>query len=87
MIDKKDMIDLIKALESFDKLNYQVSVLTGGSDIKNDNINGLYNIYDVIKRNSKYSKEDDSDYDMFNSIIRADDKSPEEKYNLIHSTK
>lgn len=83
MIDKKDMIDLIIALESFDKLNFQVSVLTGGSDIKNENINGLYNIYEVIKRNSKFSKEDDSDYDMFNSIIHADDKSPEEKYNLI----
>ena len=85
MLDKKDIIDLIKAQESFNKLNNQVIDLTGGSDIKNDKYDGLYKIYDVIKRNSKYNKEDDHDYDVFNSIIRSDKITPEEKYNLIKS--
>ena len=83
MLDKKDMIDLIKAQESFNKLNNQVIDLTGGSDIKNDKYDGLYKIYDVLKRNSKYNKEDDHDYDVFDSIIHSDKTSPEEKYKLI----
>ena len=85
MLDKNDMIDLIEALESFNKINDQISDLTGGSDIKSEKYNGLYKIYDVIKRNSKYNKEDDHDYDVFNSIIRSDKITPEEKYNLIKS--
>lgn len=82
MLEKKDMIDLIEALDSFNRLNDQVSALTGGADIKNERYDGLYNIYDVIKRNSQYNKEDDRDYDMFDSVIHSN-KSAEEKYNLI----
>lgn len=82
MVEKNDMIDLIEALDAFNKLNDQVSALTGGADIKNEKYDGLYNIYGVIKRNSKYNRENDNDYDLFNSIIHSD-KTPEEKYNLI----
>lgn len=82
MLEKKDIIDLIKALEAFNRLNDQVSALTGGADIKNEKYNDLYKIYDVIKRNSIYNKEDDRDYDMFDSVIHSN-KSAEEKYNLI----
>ena len=83
MINKRDMMDLIKALDSFNKLNEQISTLIGGSNIKNEKYNGLYKIYDVIKRNSKYNKEDDYDYDVFDSIIHSDKTSPEENYKLI----
>ena len=83
MLEKNDMIDLIEALDAFNKLNDQVSALTGGADIKNEKYDGLYNIYDVIKRNSKYNRENDNDYDTFDSIIHSNEKTPEEKYNLI----
>ena len=83
MLDKRDMLDLIQAQESINLLNDQISILTGGCDIKNEKINGIYKIYDVIKRNSKYNRENDNDYLVYDSIIHSAEKSTEEKYNML----
>ena len=83
MLDREDMIALIKATESFNRLNDRIIAITGGYDIKCEEYSGLYEIYDVIKRNSRYFEDDDHDEDMFRAIIFAINKTPEEKYDLL----
>ncbi len=83
MLNKNDMIDLIKAVESFNKLNSQIAALTNGYDIDNEEYNGLYGIYEVLRRNSRYPGTSDHDEDMFRAVIYAINKTPEEKYELL----
>lgn len=80
---RKDMIDLIMAFESFEKLNSFINRLTNGYNISNSDYDGLYNIYEVIKRNSRYPGEDDHDVDTFRAIMFAINKTAEEKYELL----
>ena len=82
-MNKEDMIDLIKAFESFEKINSCINRLTNGHYISNPDFDGLYNIYEVIKRHSMFPGEDDYDIDTFRAIMFAVTKTPEEKYELL----
>ena len=83
MLNKEDMISLIKALESFDKLNTKISSITNGYGISGDEFEGLFEVYEVIRRNSRFSESDDYDEDMLRAVIYAINKTPEEKYELL----
>ncbi len=83
MLDRKDMISLIKAVESFNKLNDQISLITNGYGIASEEYDGLYEIYEVIRRNSRFSESDDHDEDMLRAVVNAINKTPEEKYELL----
>ena len=83
MMERNDMIDLIKAYESIENLSAVITGLTGGYPIDDDKYNGIYKIYDILKRNSRYPGADDFDEDNFQAIINAINKTPEEKYNLL----
>lgn len=82
-MDKKDMIDLIMAAESVERLNMQLTAFIGGGIIDNPDIEILNNVYEVVKRNSIYPGEEDFDVDNFDSIIHAINITPEEKYRLL----
>lgn len=82
-MDKTDMISLIKAEESFIKLNNDITYLTGGHPVECEEYGGFYEIYNVLKRNSRFPGNSDYDEDMFRSIIYAINKTPEEKYELL----
>ncbi len=83
MIDREDMIALIKAYESILNIISVVTDLTGGYTIDDDKYNGIYNIYDVIKRNSRYSEDGDEDDDPLQAVLNAINITAEEKYKLI----
>ena len=83
MLNKEDMISLIKALESFDKLNTKISSITNGYGISGDEFEGLFEVYEVIRRNSRFSESDDYDEEMLRAVIYAINKTPEEKYELL----
>ena len=80
---KKDMIALIKAVESFNRLNDRIGHITNGYHIDCDEYEGLYEIYEILRRNSRYPGTSDHDEDSFRAIIYAINKTPEEKYELL----
>lgn len=82
-MNKEDMIALIKAIESFNRLNDRIIAITGGYDIDCEEYNGLYELYEVIRRNSRFSGSDDYDEDMLRAVVCAINKTPEEKYELL----
>lgn len=77
---KQDMIDLIEAYDSLNALNRRIVDLTGGHNIDNEECNGLYKIFDVIWRHSRF--EGTFDEEGFEDILESD-KSAEEKYELL----
>ena len=83
MLDREDMIALIRAVEAFNRLNNRITAITGGYSIACEEYDGLYEIYEVIRRNSKYSGTSDQDEDNFRAIINAINKTPEEKCDLL----
>ena len=83
MISKEDMIALIKAVEAFNRLNNRITAITGGYSIACEEYDGLYEIYEVIRRNSRYSGISDQDEDTLRVIVNAINKTPEEKYELL----
>ena len=83
MLDREDMITLIRAVESLDRLNSKITSITNGYGIDGEEFDGLFEIYEVLKRNSRYSGSDDHDEDMFRAIIYAINKTSEEKYELL----
>ena len=88
-MNKEDMILLIEAEESFNALNDMFTNISDGFPIKNERLNGLYNIYDILYRSSRYADmecDDTRDFDPeeeFRAIIYAINKTPEEKYELL----
>ena len=84
---KKDMIALIRAEESFNKLSSSIAAITGGHGIEGDEYDGFYDLYEVLRRNSRFSGSDDYDEDMFRAVIYAINKTPEEKYELLKKPK
>lgn len=85
MLDREDMISLIRAVEAFNKLNDRITAITNGYNIDCEEYNGLYEVYEVIRRNSRYSGTSDHDEDMLRAIINAINKTPEEKYDLLRT--
>lgn len=84
---KKDMIALIRAEESFNRLSDQISAMTGGYGLDDDMYEGLFEIYEVLRRNSRFPGKGDYDEDMFRAVIYAINKTPEEKYELLKKEK
>ncbi len=80
-MDKEDMIILIEAFEAWEALNRVVSELTDGYRIGSEKLCKLDGIYDVIRHNCRYSKEEDDK--KLESILLATDKTAEAKYELI----
>lgn len=80
---REDMIDLIMVSEAIDRLNIQINEFTGGAAIENPYLEKLDAVVDIIRRNSRYSGEDDPDVDNFDAIIHAVNISAEEKYELL----
>ena len=84
---KKDMIALIRAEEAFNKLSDQITALTGGYGVDDDTYGGLFEIYEVLRRNSRFPGKSDHDEDMFRAVVYAINKTPEEKYDLLKKPK
>ena len=83
MLNREDMIALIRAEEAFNRLNDRIIALTGGYGIDNEEYDGFYELYEVIRRNSRFSESDDYDEDMLRAVVNAINKTPEEKYELL----
>ena len=83
MLNKEEMISLLEAADSWERINKHVKKLTNGYAITNPKFNKTDYIYDVIKANSKYSSPDDASTDAFNDIVLNSDLSAEEKYNRL----
>ena len=82
-MNKEDMIAIIKAEEAFNRLNSRITALTNGYNIDCEEYEGFYELYEVLRRNSRYPGTSDYDEDMFRAIINAINKTPEEKYELL----
>ena len=80
-----DMIELISAFEAFIKINEMVIELTGGCQIEGKKYCALFEIGDIIKRNSKYSADDDLTCKKFWDIMYNDDIPTLSKYELIRT--
>lgn len=85
-MNERDMVRLIEAFESANKINNLIIHITGGYSINEEEYNGIYNIYDVIYDNSKYAdREDDEARDKFRAIMNGINISAREKYELLKS--
>ena len=85
-MNERDMVRLIEAFESVNKINNMIIYITNGYPINKEEYNGLYNIYDVIYDNSKYAgREDDEARDEFRAIMNGINISAREKYELLKS--
>ena len=82
-MDREDMIALIEAFESYVKLNDIIVNLTGGIEITNPEYAAMDNIYEVIKRNSRYPEDDYRSEEQFRAVMYAINATPEEKYELL----
>lgn len=82
-MNKEDMIALIKVEEAFNRLNDIIIQLTNGYGIDNEKYEGFFELYEVLRRNSRFPGSDDYDEDMFRAVIHAINKTPEEKYELL----
>ena len=83
MLNKEEMLSLIEAAESWERINDHVKDLTDGYAITNPEYTKIDNIFDIIKSNSKYPGTDDLSCDSFNDIILNPERSAEEKYDLL----
>ena len=83
MLNKEEMLSLIEAAESWERINDHVKDLTDGYAITNPEYTKIDNIFDIIKSNSKYPGTDDLSCDSFNDIILNPELSAEEKFNLL----
>ena len=80
----EDMIILIKAFESVSKLNDIIKSITGGYGIDAEGLDSIFDIFEVIRNNSRYAGlDEDEDYETFRAILYAINISTEEKYALI----
>lgn len=83
-MDKKDMIRLIKAFISINKINDRISEMTGGCPINSNEYNGIYELYDVIFDHSKFAgRDDDEALDQFRDIMYRENISAEECYEAL----
>ena len=69
MLNKEEMLSLIEAAESWERINDHVKDLTDGYAITNPEYTKIDNIFDIIKSNSKYPGTDDQSCDSFDDII------------------
>ena len=82
-MNREDMIDLIKVEEAINRLNDKITSLTNGYGLSGEEYEDIYQLYEVLRRNSRYPGTDDHDEDMFRAIVNAINKTPEEKYELL----
>ena len=82
MIEKEDMIMILKALDALDRLNQALDAITG-SGLDYDPYGDLYELYEIIRHHSKYLGTSDYDKDNLREIIYSHDKTAEEKYELL----
>ena len=80
---KKDLTELIMAYEAFDRLNQLVMGLTDGYPIENRKFNDMLYVSDVIRRNSRYSGDDDESFENYWDIIHDREITADEKYELL----
>ena len=83
MLNRQDMMSLIKAVEAFNRLNNRIIAITNGYSIDCKEYEGLYEIYEVIRRNSRYSGTSDKDEETLRAIINAINRTTEEKCDLL----
>ena len=83
MMEKEDMIRLIEAFEAWELLNWMVHELTNGYRIGSEKLLKLDGIYEVIRNNSRYYTDEDTDEDNLDAIMHAQNISAAEKYELI----
>ncbi|MCR5103370.1 MAG: hypothetical protein K6B68_02815 [Eubacterium sp.] len=82
MIEKEDMILILKALDALDRLNQALDAITG-SGLDYDPYGDFYELYEIIRRHSKYSGTSNYDEDNLREIVYDHDKTTEEKYELL----
>ena len=83
MLNKEEMLSLIEAADSWERINDQVKHLTCGYAITNPEFTKIDYIFDIIKNNSKYLGTDDKSCASFSSIIFNPELSAKEKYNML----
>ncbi len=81
---RQDMIDLIEAWTSFRLLDDDLMVICDGG-INPERYERLYNLYNIIKRNTKYSGADDESSTLFEEILYDEELDAEEKYMRLTS--
>lgn len=74
------MLELLEAHKSFMWLQDQLVKLTGGSGMGNENTDGLFKLYDIILRNSRFW--DPLDENGFMNVMYRE-ISVREKYDLL----
>ncbi len=82
-MNREDMIALIEAYESIQNLITAVTDLTGGYTIDNERYNGIYNVLEVIRNNSRFPGDDDTSEEQLQAILNAINVTAAEKYELI----
>lgn len=66
---KRDFTDLISAYQSMEGINKIIGVLTNGAKVSGKGLNGIYSLYDVIRRNSNYPGTDDESKEALDRIL------------------
>ena len=69
MLNKNEMIVILRALDSWEKLNDFFEELSEGFRIINPEYDQIDHLYDIIKNNSQFSSDEDEPIDAFNAII------------------
>lgn len=81
---KDNILMLIDALMSYERLESLIVGLTDGYAIKSDKYNGLDNIYLVLWNLSRFNgKTSDEDIEEFDNIIYSEELSNVEKYDSL----
>ena len=81
---KDNIMLLIDAMMSYERLESIIIGLTDGYAIQSDKYNGLDNIYLVLWNLSRYNdKTGDEDYEEFDNVIYSEELSNDEKYELL----
>ncbi len=66
---KRDFTDLISAYQAMEGINKIIGVLTNGSKVSGKGLNGIYNLYDVIRRNSNHPGTDEESKEALDRIL------------------
>ena len=83
-MSNEDLLDVLRANESYWYLQGIITHLTGGAGMHCEETEGLNQLYEVIWRNSRFAGSDSrDDEEAFNDIMYNEALSPEEKYELL----
>lgn len=83
----QDFKDLISAWNALLAINDHIGKFTDGSCIEGGKFKDIYRIEDVIRRHSRYPKEDDDSNEKFCKILYNHKMTTEKKVELLSKKK